>query len=332
MKKIIVLSHSDDYNVSALIRYLIKIFYADWVIEKFKENGIEVVTSKHIKEVLNKTEIEYLKGIDPNENCVIFGIHPYGWEMAIEYCPNAKKIIWQDDLHYFANFVDRNGKSVQEFSEKFDIKCINDIDFLVTPSSVYFKNLGIETDKLIDFFYFLDDKNYTENIYADRKDGIVLSGVVYKGYNSRLEFDKLRNEDSFKNLIYKIQHPGYENNKHMTELNYYNELSKYKAAFVGHHCFPLNFLLAKHIEVLMCGCLGFFEPNSLLESQLGLIEGVHYISCFDKNGLIKDANFYIDWMNSNEGHRISAKGKEYVRNKFGKEYVNIFIDFLISSF
>jgi hypothetical protein len=330
--KLIVLSHSDDYSVSGLIRYLIRMFYDDWVVEEFKKSGIEIVTSKHIKEVLNKTEVEYLKEINSNEGCLIFGIHPYGWEMAIEYCPNVKKIIWQDDLHYFANFTDRKGESVQEYSEKFDIKCIDDINFLVTPSSIYFKNLGIETDKLIDFFYFLDDKNFIENKFTDRKDGIVLSGVVFKGYNSRLEFDKLRNEESFKNLICKIEHPGYEKNKHMTEFNYYSELTKYKAAFVGHHCFPLNFLLAKHIEVLMCGCLGFFEPNPLLKDQLGLIEYVHYIPCFDENGLIKDANFYLNWINSDEGHKISIRGKEYVRSKFGKEYVKKFIDFLTNSF
>lgn len=48
----------------------------------------------------------------------------------------------------------------------------------------------------------------------------------------------------------------------MTGVNYYNKLSEFKAAFVGHHDFPLNFLLAKHIEVLMCGCLGFFRTKS----------------------------------------------------------------------
>jgi hypothetical protein len=81
----------------------------------------------------------------------------------------------------------------------------------------------------------------------------------------------------------------------MTELNYYNKLAKYKSAFVGHHIFPINFLLAKHIEVLMCGCLGFFEKNDLLFSQLGLIEFVHYIPCTDESGdVIDDYDFYIN--------------------------------------
>ncbi len=340
MKKLIVLSESDDYNVSGLIRYLIRMFYDDWVIEKFKDSGIEIITSKFIKEKLNKTEKEYLINLDSKEDNLIFGIHPYGWEMSIEYCPNIKKIIWQDDLHYFANFTERKGKSLQQYSEKFDIKFINDVKYIVSPSSIYFKNLGIKSNKLKDFFYFLNEDLFdlTGNLdYDKRIDKIVLSGAIYftkegYGYQSRFEFNKLRENDFFRDLIHKIEHPGYKNNSHMTEIKYYDELTKYKAAFVGHHTYPINFLLAKHIEVLMCGCLGFFEPNPLLKEQLGLIEYVHYIPCFDENGLIKDINFYLDWIHSEEGRKISITAKNYVRNKFGKEYVNIFLDFLINSF
>lgn len=340
MKKIIILSQSDNYNVSGLIRHLIKMFYKDWIVDYFKENCIELITSKYIKEVIKKTEIEYLKEINSLENCIIFAIHPFSWEMAIEYCPNIKKIIWQDDLHYFANFVERKGESIQKYVGKFDIKYINDIESLVTPSYIYFKNLGIESNKLKDFFYFLDEDLYsiTGNLdYDKRIKKIVLSGAIYfsvdgYGYKSRLEFDELRKKEIFDNLIYKIKHPGYDDNEHMTEIKYYDELTKYKAAFVGHHTYPINFLLAKHIEVLMCGCLGFFEPNPLLKEQLGLLEYVHYIPCFDENGLIKDPQFYTDWINSEEGKKISISGREYVRNKFGKEYIKNFLNFLISSF
>jgi hypothetical protein len=76
----------------------------------------------------------------------------------------------------------------------------------------------------------------------------------------------------------------------------------------------------------MCGCLAFFEPNILLKEQLGLIEYKHYIPCFDKNGLIKDENFYINWMNSKEGEEVANNGKEYVK-KFGKDYIKELINF-----
>jgi hypothetical protein len=199
----------------------------------------------------------------------------------------------------------------------------------MTPSQIYFRNLGItEFDsKIIDYFYFLNENCYKEvdkSKFSDRLDQIVLSGELTSGYKSRLEFSKLKEDLAFKDKIHIINHPGYENNEHMTELNYYKELSKYKAAFVGHYVFPLNFLLAKHIEVLMCGCIGFFEPSPLIKEQLGLIEFVHYIPCFDENGLIKDVSFYKKWIESNEGQCIAQQGKEYVRKKFGKEYIEQF--------
>ena len=333
MRKLIVLSQSDDYTVSSLIRYLIKMFYEDSVIEIFKELGIEIITSRYIKEILNKTEIEFLTEVKEKENYLIFAIHPYGWETAIKSGCEIKKIMWQDDLHYFAHFIKRDGEIVQRFSKKYEPIYIKDVDYLMTPSSIYFKNLKINQfdNKIIDFFYFLDEKNYQytdESKFEKRINGVVLSGDIVKGYDSRVEFDNLRQNILFKDLVYKIEHPGYENNEHMTELNYYKELSKYKAAFVGHYVYPLNFLLAKHIEVLMCGCIGFFEPNPLLKEQLGLIEYVHYIPCFDENGLIKDDSFYRKWIESDEGYMIAKQGKEYVRKKFGNDYIREFANLI----
>jgi hypothetical protein len=78
----------------------------------------------------------------------------------------------------------------------------------------------------------------------------------------------------------------------------------------------------------MCGCLAFFEPNKLLEEQLGLIEGVHYVSCFKDGELIKDEEFYLNWMNSELGEKIAKNGKDYIRKKFGKDYIIEFANFI----
>lgn len=333
MKNLVILSQSDDYTVSSLIRYLIKMFYEKSVIEIFKSYQINIITSNYIKNILKKTEEDFLTEIENKNDYIIFGIHPYGWQIAIKYGKDIKKIMWQDDLHYFAHFIDKKGASVQKFSEKYEPIYIGDVDYLMTPSSKYFKNLGITEfdDKIIDYFYFLNESSYSEidnSKFEDRINSIVLSGELTSGYKSRVEFSKLLEKKLFKNKIHIINHPGYENNEHMTELNYYKELSKYKAAFVGHYVFPLNFLLAKHIEVLMCGCIGFFEPNSLLKDQLGLIEYVHYVPCFDENGLIKDVSFYNKWIESEEGVKIANQGKDYVRKKFGKEYINNFANLI----
>jgi len=331
--KLIVLSKSDDYTVSGLIRYLIKMFYKESIIEIFDKRGIEIVTSKYIRDVIGKDEDVFLQELDPNEDCIILGIHPYGWRKAIDFGGSHTKVMWQDDLHYFSNYIDRKGVSVQRYSEKYDPPFIGRVDSLITPSSIYFKNLGIVEydEKISDFFYFLDESIYDSigiDGFFDRIEMVVLSGEVASGYDSRLEFDMLRQKKSFDGLIHKIPHPGYKDNEHMTEGRYYRELSKYRGAFVGHYVFPINFLLAKHIEVLMCGCLGFFEPNPLLEKQLGLIEYVHYVPCFENGALIKDDKFYRDWISSKEGEAIANRGKEYVRENFRNRYVEKLADYL----
>lgn len=337
MRKLIVLSAGEDYDVGGLVRFLIRMFDRKDIRNLFYENGLDIVTSRQIKDDFKMSDVEFLKGISENdpENWLIFGIHPYGLDTSLNASEKIKKIAWINDPHYFANYVERNGKTVQRFSEKYDPFLIKSIDYMITPSPVYFRNLKINEydDKMIFFFYFLDEEVYeqTGNVpFDDRMDKIVLSGAIYEDYKSRVEFDNLRKgKKEFEEIVYKIEHPGYKNNSHMTELNYYNELTKYKAAFVGHLVFPINYVVAKHIEVLMCGCLGFFEPNTLLESELGLIAFEHYVPCCDENGeVIKDEGFYIKWMNSEEGKRISEKGKEYVRDRFGKIYIKEFIDIL----
>lgn len=335
MKKLVVLSEGEDYDVGGLVRYLIRMFDLEDIRKIICENGFEVLTSREISEK-NMTDVEFLKSIpeDSHDNFLIFGIHPYGMNTSFEASENIKKIAWINDPHYFAHYTDRKGETVQRFADKYDPYQLKKLDYLVTPSPVYFRNLKIDEydEKIVFFFYFFDEDLYekTGNVpFEDRQDRIVLSGAIYRDYESRMELDNLRKEQKeFEDLIYKIEHPGYKDNAHMTELNYYDELTKYKAAFVGHCIFPINFVLAKHIEVLMCGCLGFFEPNTLLESELGLIAYKHYIPCFDDNGIIKDHRFYLDWMKSEEGKKIADSGKRYVRERFGKEYIRQFIKFL----
>jgi hypothetical protein len=170
-------------------------------------------------------------------------------------------------------------------------------------------------------------KNISYDDYDKRSNQIILSGVCDGGYTTRVEFLKLKKLEPFANMIYHLEFPGYVNNEHLTEMNYYKQLIKFKGAFVGHYVFPLDFLLAKHIETLMCGCLGFFCKNPLLESQLGLKEFVHYIPCSDdQNNLITDPDYYLKWMQN--GKDIARAGCEHVRNNFGEskilELINIF--------
>ena len=326
VRYLVVISQDNNYDVGGLVRYFIKMFDDLDIRRIFNENNIKVITSKDIKENFKTTEELFIQNID-SKNYIFLGIHPYGLHKIynnIKEGPNF--IVWQNDPHYFAYYVDDRDETIQKYNKMYSSIFLDKIDYLITPSKIYFENLNIKKydDKIIDFFYFINDEFFNEINYVnykDRKSQVILSGTISDGYNSRMEFKNINN-----NLIYYLHHPGYTNNLHMTELNYYNELSKYKSAFVGHNNYPLNYLLAKHIEVLMCGCLAFFEPNTLLKEQLGLIEYKHYIPCFDKSGLIKDENFYVNWMNSKEGEEIANNGKEYVK-KFGKDYIKELINF-----
>jgi hypothetical protein len=352
---IISLINNDDYDIGNLVRYIIKVFDKYNVTTLFIKNGLKILTYKNYNKYFNnltnisvKTNRELLDKIqfylDNNyfkNNCIFYGIHPRGMDIinALKYNSSVKKVIWLNDPHYLALTIkDRTEKNiiVQQYKEKYNIDIFDDkkIDYLITPSPIYFKNLKITKydDQIKFLFYLLNPDDYNQiliNNYNERENKVVLSGAIGGGYKTRIEIKNLLDkDDQFKNLIYYQVSPGYKNNEHMTCMNYYNKLAKYKGAFVGHHIFPLNFLLAKHIEILMCGCLGFFESNPLLKSELGLIEFEHYIPCSDKSGnLINDFNFYNNWLKDEKAEKIALNGAKYVREKFGEKYLFEYINF-----
>lgn len=350
MKKLVVVHYTDkNYSINSLIRSLIKVFntekYKNILLEKY---GLEVVTSIDISTKLNSTDFRIIEEINGGnadfDGSIFFGIHPYGishikkFSQEVKKKKNIKTVLWLDDLHHFAHYdkirKDR-GISVQKYSEKYDPLFIASLDYLLSPSLVYFRNLDIiEYDsKLIDMFYFLPPYCFEKQFqpYSNRKNEIILSGVIGGGYTSRILFQQMKKRTPvFDKLIHIQPHPrgDPESRDTVTEMDYYNKLSEFKAAFVGHHVFPINFLLAKHIEVLMCGCLGFFEPNSLLESQLGLKEYVHYIPCYNDGKMIEDINFYTEWIDN--GEEIAKDGQQFVMENFGERQLYKMFDFFKS--
>lgn len=348
MRKLFLIYKTSKYNtVSSVIRFMIDMFndkkYRKILLEKY---GLEVLTTEDVQSNFKKVDSDFIKeNIDTPEyeNSILFGFNPYGFFSICELDDNVikkrniKRIGWQNDPHYFARFVNGKNTTAQTHVEKiYPIPQLEKLDWFLTPSAVYFKNLNITEydNKIVDIFYFLNPEYFEKLIsktYSERESRIILSGSMAPGYTSRHKFEKLRKSSKkFEELIFNLKHPGYvyDQNKDMTEWNYYNKLSNFKGAFVGCHDFPLNFLLAKHIEVLMCGCLGFFQPNHLLESQLGLKNGIHYVSCYDDKGLIEDYDFYKKWIDSEEGKRIAKQGQEYVIDTFGEKQINKFFDTL----
>lgn len=350
-----------------LVKNLTVMFNKKSVCELFLKNGLKIITSNNVAKYYGTYIFQEILDKYILNNSIIFIIKMHGSHMDIKvanaYFPcdyvqtsyafpknktiktkNIKIVGWQDDLHVFSEFsIDRQKKNIMcyYYNEIYDSLILNNIDWLITPSYIYLQNLKMEKyiKKTTDLFYMLNPNDFN-NIkyvdYNDRKPQIVLSGIIGGGYINRVKFSRLQNTDvNFKRLIFSISHPGYNSgtNEHMTGLNYYNTLALYKGAFVASYAYPVNFLVAKHLEVLMCGCLGFFEKNVLLESQLGLKEFEHYIpTTTDDNNLITNHCYYEEWLNSEKGKQIAENGKKYVIEKFGESYIinylNVFKQFL----
>ena len=253
----------------------------------------------------------------------------------------CKLVIWMDDLHGFPNFPKIGMFNVNDDNNHKDYR-LDLCDLILTPSIQYLININSCYLKKAKFYFYSLNELFYEDLKLDnwnnRNDKILLSGSccpVYPGRNmlSKIYHGFIQTNNDIKKIISYLQTPGYDRTQvdfdAKTGLNYYLTLNSYKGAFFGYASVPLNFNLAKIIEILMCGTLGFFEYSPLLESELGLIKYIHYVPMTDDNGdLILDANYYLRYLNSEEGHTIALNGCHYVRNKFDSktrilELVNI---------
>ena len=67
----------------------------------------------------------------------------------------------------------------------------------------------------------------------------------------------------------------------------------------------------------------YFQDTCSLGLALFVCFAIYYYNKYDNS-------FYIKWIESDEGHTIANRGKEYVRDKFGKEYIKKLADFFAS--
>lgn len=270
------------------------------------------------------------------DKIIFLGFHPVPFQPFIRYNKELKKyanvqtILWQDDLHaYF---------KTPESKKKLDYA-----DHIITPSPVYFQNIHPEfLPKTSFFFYsadFAENEQFSVN-WKKRSDKIILSGCVNKGYLIRSNIiNEMKKNKKFGEICYFLEKPRvkeyeYNGDKVLSYgINYYKELGKFKGAFFGYYEYPKNFNLAKIVEILSMGCIGFFEYSPLLEKELGLISMEHYIPCTNREDgkLITDVEYYKYYLENRDGKGkiIAENGQEYVRKHFSNQngfenYVNIF--------
>ena len=258
---------------------------------------------------------------------------------------NIKTIFWMDDLH----FPTLNTSA----DERLQINLIDDddryknVDLIISPSIDYFYNVNsILINKSRFLFYFFDERiinKFSPANFDMRINKILLTGKINElSYPSRKQM--YTNYFYNKKLYDWLEHPGYNKLKHdLYHLKYYEKLSNYKGAILGLAKYPVNFLLAKVIEILGCGCLGFFEESPLYNQRLGLKEYIHYIPIkkIDNNELNlsykKEPYFYLNLdnekfknlINSSRGKLIALNGYNHIKNnynsqKFIEQVVDIF--------
>ena len=316
-------------NLLIIYKYHVPLNYNKLLIIKSFNYNKDLLLENNIKiEFFDLNENNFLNINFEKYKNYFFWLHQkVGSQILIKFNNDIKKnniktIFWMDDLHF--PVIDRFDKEKLDNESRF-VNC----NLIISPSIDYFININSNLINKSEFlFYFFDENiinNYYPNNFDKRINKILLSGKINnKSYLSRkILLDKYKKN---KILYDYLEHPGYDNFKHsIYHLKYYEKLSQYKACILGLANFPINFLLAKVIEILGCGCLGIFQKSDLYFKRLGLIENVHYIS-FDIDNISDNELYKI--INSNNCNKIALNGYNFIKNyynskKFIEKVINI---------
>jgi len=290
--------------------------------------------AEHLYKAMDKIT-EILPNITQKYKKIIFlAFHPTPFQPFIrnhkilKKYSNIKTLLWQDDLQaYFDN---------PNYTHKLDYP-----DHIITPSPIYFSNIAPNYLKKSTFFFYSADFEENEQFcqpWNERIHKIILTGCVNQSYKIRHDIAVERTKNTrFEKITDFIKKPrskeyNYKNKDNLPYgKNYYKILGKYKGAFFAYYQYPKNFNLAKIIEILSMGCIGFFEFSPLLEKELGLIAYKNYVPCTRNGELITKSKYYNYFLNDidGKGTQIAKTGQEYVRENYSnlngtKKYIDIF--------
>lgn len=356
MRKIIFLHYmKDKYTVSYSVQLNFKMLY--FMKDYMKTKGVEVIginefipnaidknkiidqninltlSDVEIQDIYDRTISNMLNKIQNTtdyDNSIIMGFHPKGFDQIfrndhhkIIKSKSIKTVLWHDDLQAF-NINQKKPLREIIIDHRFD-----KADMILTPSITYFQNIKSPyLTKSVFYFYCFNEKFYKDlpiNNFRNRIPKILLSGACGANYPIRLQlYNHWKNNKNgpigIAKLMDYFDHPGYDRQKNQgkTGIDYYKKLASYRAAFFGFLRWPINWPLAKIIEILASGTLGFFEESPELKEKLGLIKFKHYVPILmDKDKkLIFDENYYKKYLHTQEGEKIANEGCKYVREKF----------------
>jgi len=326
---------SQNLEIYDIIDFILLQEQKDKIIDEKSNYKLTDIEIKNIYLNAVKNMMSYIENNDVY-NGIVIGVQPYGFDplfrplhYEIFRKHNFKLFLWMDDLHAFNRNINMPDDAIT-LDHRLD-----KVDYILTPSYNYYRNIKSPyLSKSIFYFYCLNENWFNDlptNNFRKRTNKILISGASGNGYplrnyfrefysyNIKLKAQRRKSHALFPYIDY-LQHPGYDRltNGGKTGLDYLKILNSYRGAFFGFLKHPLDHPLAKIIEILGSGTLGFFEYHPILEEQLGLIKFVHYVPILvDKtNKPIFDVMYYQKYLNEPIGEQIMLAGCKYVREKF----------------
>jgi len=342
-------------NISILYYYDLleenkKIKYKN-IKENYKYSESDLITEykKDCIDIRNKIINNY-----PNH--ILIGLEPIGFDQITNYnLPNKKILSIYDPQGFY--LAKKTNNTIFDKEHIFTDKRLDEVNLIVSPSILYFKNINsnyFNKCKFISFSYN-EENNKLFSIqkfesFFNRKMLILLQGANDNNYKYRnslffiknklnesvnfinyfIDFD---NRDKFCELLEILTYSRYNrsNSKYNDNagIKYLETLSQYQGSFIFFAVFPINFILAKILEVMLAGCIAFIEPNESLKNDLGLIEYEHYVPVLmTNNKMVFDTDYYNKYLGTQEGLRIAKNGFNYIKNNFTDRkialyYINI---------
>jgi hypothetical protein len=184
--------------------------------------------------------------------------------------------LWHDDVYSWkASVFPCHSKPLMAWFEVADLLFVLWIEvFLRFRQYDKFKNKVVwspwsASDQILD----------TDVDWPSRKDKILLSGNLSKHYPFRRCLAEYSATDPGRAILDRIEHHGYRpksQDQMITGQAYYDCLKTYRGAAVTAAAKPVNFHLAKYMEVCACGCLPFLEHTPDIH-YLGFVDGMNCI-------------------------------------------------------
>jgi hypothetical protein len=215
--------------------------------------------------------------------------------------------VWHDDLHRHRLTRD---VYVDDLLAKF-----NQADLIFLPYYRYFLNdptyeshwqKAFELPWSVPSWIFRLSKPW-----SNRENKILLSGMVARQYPLRKKIKRYF-EKSNDNHLFFLKHPGYRNgnsNHDIIGRKYYKMLSSLTGAVVTTAKKPINYTVAKYMEIPACGALAFMQRTPDLD-KLGFVDGLNFVSISKW-----DYKKKLKIIDSDEAKSIARAGQQLIQTK-----------------